>query len=120
MTPVKGSAFIWITFTLERMHRWIDAPEEVEYLKWHHRHIFHFKVSLEIKHDDREVEFQLFKRRLARQAQEAIPDISDLSCEQMGNIIAVIVNEDYPSRNIIVEVSEDGENGTYKEYADNE
>ena len=58
---------IWVTFQKEGLHKWPDATQHpgIEFLANEHRHMFHFRVDLEVWHDDREVEFILFKRELA-------------------------------------------------------
>ena len=35
---------------------------DVSFLGYPHRHIFHFKVMIEVYHDDRDIEFIQFKR----------------------------------------------------------
>ncbi len=58
--------YIWVTFRKEGIHKYpgaVDLPG-VEFLANEHRHIFHFRVELQVWHDDREVEFILFKREL--------------------------------------------------------
>ena len=55
---------IWVTFQKEGIHKYPDAPKEVEFLKYPHRHIFKFKVAIEVFHGDRDIEFFIFKRWL--------------------------------------------------------
>ena len=55
---------IWVTFQKEGIHKYPDAPKEVEFLKYPHRHIFKFKVAIEVFHGDRDIEFFIFKRCL--------------------------------------------------------
>ena len=58
--------YIWVTFRKEGIHKYpgaVDLPG-VEFLANEHRHIFHFRIELQVWHDDREVEFILFKREL--------------------------------------------------------
>ena len=57
----RGAKMIWVTFRKEGIHKYPDAPDGVEFLKYPHRHIFHFRVELEVFHDDRDVEFILLK-----------------------------------------------------------
>ena len=59
---------IFVTFQKEGLHRWPDAINfpGVEFLANEHRHMFHFRVEMEVFHDDREVEFILFKRELEK------------------------------------------------------
>ena len=58
----KASKMIWVTFRKEGIHKYPNAPKEVEFLKYPHRHIFKFKVQIEVYNDDRDIEFFIFKR----------------------------------------------------------
>ena len=65
---------IFVTFQKEGIHRFPEASknpkfatggwDDVSFLANEHRHIFHFRVELEVFHDDREIEFIQFKRWL--------------------------------------------------------
>ena len=43
---------IWVTFQKEGIHKYPDAPDEVDFLRYPHRHMFHFKVQIEVYNDD--------------------------------------------------------------------
>ena len=58
---------IWVTFQKEGIHKYPDAPDEVDFLRYPHRHIFHFKVQIEVFNDDRDIEFFIFKRWFCKQ-----------------------------------------------------
>ena len=103
--------FIWVTFQKEGIHKYPDAPEGVEFLKYPHRHIFHFKVELEVFHDDRDVEFILFKRELEKLFADGTLQLDYKSCEMIADDLALYINNKYPNRDLIITVSEDGENG---------
>jgi hypothetical protein len=108
--------FIWVTFQKEGIHKYPDAPEGVEFLKYPHRHMFHFRVEMEVFHDDRDVEFILLKREL-----EALYDVGTLqldykSCEMMADDLYEYLEDKYAERDVVIEVSEDGENGTRAYY----
>ena len=54
-----------VSIDVEGIHRWENAKHifpEVGFLSDYHRHIFTFKASLEVFHDDRDKEFIMFKR----------------------------------------------------------
>src|SRR6056300_1119799 len=63
----KASKMIWVTFQKEGMHKYPAAltdPKlatgdeyDVSFLGHPHRHIFHFKVAIEVFHDDRDIEY---------------------------------------------------------------
>lgn len=110
--------YIWVTFRKEGIHKYpgaFDLPG-VEFLANEHRHIFHFRIELQVWHDDREVEFILFKRELEALYSEGTLQLDYKSCEMMADDLAYYIKKKYPGRNIVIEVSEDGENGCRVEY----
>jgi len=110
------SRTIFVTFQKEGIHRYPDAPEGVEFLKHPHRHIFHFRVTVEVFHNDRDIEFILFKRELEALYSEATLQVDFKSCEMLAEDLIDYISKTYPNRKISVEVSEDGENGATLEY----
>lgn len=99
----------------EGIHSWPDAPDEVGFLRWPHRHLFHVQVELEVYHDDREVEFLLFQREIQAFIAQR-PSLGSSSCETICKDILGYVVDHYPRRNCTVDVSEDGENGSSVKY----
>ncbi len=67
---------IWVTFQKEGIHMYPGADtdpklatggwDDVSFLGVPHRHIFHFKVWIEVFHDDRDIEFIQFKTITSR------------------------------------------------------
>ena len=104
---------IWVTFQKEGIHCYPAAKdlEGVEFLQHPHRHMFHFEVELEVFHDDRDVEFILFKRELEGLYSEDILKMDHQSCEMLASDLVHYIIGAYPDRKITVSVSEDGENG---------
>jgi hypothetical protein len=112
---------IWVRFQKEGIHKYPDAlinPDlsDVEFLGYPHRHIFHFKVGIEVKHDDRDVEFILFKRWLESIYDDRTLELNYKSCEMISNDLVDVINNTYPNRDINISVSEDNENGSFTEY----
>lgn len=105
------SRTIFVTFRKEGIHRYPDAPEGVEFLKHPHRHMFHFRVTLDVFHNDRDVEFILFKRELEGLYTAATLEVDYKSCEMLAEDLINYISAKYPLRKLSVEVSEDGENG---------
>lgn len=103
---------IWVTFEFEGYHRWEDAPEEVSFLREVHRHLFKCKVEIEVLHDDREIEFFIFKRECSTMLYGQINFRDVGSCEMVAEQLMKSILEKYPNRKISVTVSEDGENGS--------
>jgi len=108
---MKKQKFIWITFQKEGIHKYPNAPEGVEFLRHPHRHIFHFRVELEVFHEDRDVEFILFKRELENLYNQSILQLDYKSCEMMADDLANYIQSKYPNRDLVISVSEDNENG---------
>lgn len=109
---------IFVTFQKEGIHRYPDAPEGVEFLRNPHRHIFHFRVSIAVYHNDRDIEFILFKRELEALYSEATLQVDYKSCEMLAEDLIDYISKKYPDRKISVEVSEDGENGAILHFED--
>lgn len=116
ITLRKVKKSIWVTFQKEGIHKYPDAPDEVDFLRYPHRHIFHFKVEIEVDHDDRDIEFFIFKRWLESLYQDNVLQLDYKSCEMMADDLARQIKDKYPQRKLIIEVSEDGENGSRTEY----
>jgi len=105
---------IWVTFRKEGIHCYPQAPEGVEFLRHPHRHIFHFTVAIEVFHDDRDIEFILFKRELEDLYEIDYGGTLQLdykSCEMLADDLAGYIHGQYPGRKLTITVSEDGENG---------
>ena len=109
---------ISVTFQKEGIHKWPGAVDKpgVEFLANPHRHMFHFKVAIEVFHDDRELEFILFKRVLEGLYTDKTLELDYKSCEMMADDLSEYIIDKYPARNLVIEVSEDGENGVVQHY----
>lgn len=107
---------IWVTFARKGIHAYPDAPEEVAYLRAPHRHVFKFKVTIEVRHNDREIEFHIFQRELEGLYDKGPLQLDDKSCEDLCDELLEEVSARYPGRRIIIEVSEDGECGADLEF----
>ena len=118
----KGSKMIWVTFRKEGIHKYpaaLDDPKlatgdrmDVSFLGYPHRHIFHFKVGIEVFHNDRDIEFIQFKRWLEKLYAEKTLQLDYKSCEMMSDDLYGEIVKKYPGRDVRIEVSEDGENGS--------
>ena len=117
---------IWVTFRKEGIHKYPAAltdPKlatgdeyDVSFLGYPHRHIFHFRVAIEVFHGDRDIEFMQFKRWLEKLYTEKTLDLDYKSCEMMSDDLYLAIIERYPGRRVSIEVSEDGENGSKTDY----
>ena len=117
---------IWVTFTKEGIHKYpaaLDDPAlatgdeyDVSFLGYPHRHIFHFKVWIEVFHDDREIEFIQFKRWLEGLYGKDILQLDYKSCEMIADDLYIEIDSKYPNRYVKISVAEDNENGCEVEY----
>ena len=116
--------WIEVSFQKEGIHKYpaaLDDPKlaDVSFLGYPHRHIFHFYVSLEVEHNDRDVEFILFKRELENLFETGTMQCDYKSCEMLSEDLINYIQENYPNRDITVKVYEDNENGAILEYSRN-
>ena len=123
---IRPNKMIWVTFQKEGMHKYPAAltdpalatgdEYDVSFLGHPHRHIFHFKVWIGVTHDDRDIEFIQFKRWLLNLYKDATLSLDFKSCEMMSGDLYDAISQRYPGREIWIEVSEDGENGSFIKY----
>lgn len=109
---------IFVNFQVEGIHCYPDAKDikGVEFLQHPHRHMFHFKVTVEVNHNERDIEFILFKRELEELYKDGLFNANSQSCETLATTLLEYVKKTYNNRDIKVECSEDGENGAIIEY----
>jgi len=118
----KAQREIWVTFTKEGVHKYPGADtdpmlatggwDDVSFLGVPHRHIFHFRVCIEVFHNDRDIEFIQFKRWLERlYSEEGVLQLDYKSCEMIADELYIKIAERYPGRSVIISVAEDNENG---------
>ena len=117
---------IWITFRKEGIHRYpaaavredLNTTDEydVTFLSYPHRHIFHFRVWIDVLHNDRDIEFIQFKRWLENLYATSILKLEWKSCEMIADDLYIQIADRYPDRAVWIEVAEDGENGCLIKY----
>ena len=122
----RPNKMIWVTFQKEGIHKYPAAltdpalatgdEYDVSFLGYPHRHIFHFRVWLSVEHSDRAIEFIQFKRWLENLYKDAILMLDYKSCEMMSDDLYDMISQKYPGREVWIEVSEDGENGSFIKY----
>ena len=123
---VRPNKMIWVTFQKEGMHKYPAAltdptlatgdEYDVSFLGYPHRHIFHFKVWIGVTHNDRDIEFIQFKRWLLNLYKYSTLSLDFKSCEMMSDDLYDTISQKYPGREVWIEVSEDGENGSFIKY----
>jgi len=117
---------IWVTFQKEGIHKYPFADKDpklatgdeydVSFLAVAHRHIFKFKVWISVTHNDREIEFIQFKRWLENLYNKQTLQLNNKSCEMISDDLYAQIAQKYPNREVHIEVSEDGENGSITKY----
>jgi hypothetical protein len=124
----RPNKMIWVTFRKEGIHKYpaaLNDPNlatgdeyDVSFLGYPHRHIFHFRVWISVNHNDRDIEFIQFKRYLEAlySGQENCLRLDYKSCEMMSDELYDMISKKYPGREVWIEVSEDGENGSFIKY----
>jgi hypothetical protein len=101
---------IWVTFRKEGIHKYPAAATDpalatgdeydVSFLGVPHRHIFHFRVWIDVFHNYAGGTLELnFK-----------------SCEMISDDLYLQIAQRYPDRAVWIEVAEDGENGALIKY----
>jgi hypothetical protein len=105
-------SFIKVQFDFEGFHLYDGAPKEVEFLKHLHRHLFNVRVSIQVKHDDRELEFFIVRRELIDMINKLYPEKIVGSCEMVAKDLYHYIKRNYGHERLVkVEVYEDRENG---------
>jgi hypothetical protein len=119
---------IWVTFQREGIHRYPAAATDpnlatgdeydVSFLASPHRHIFHFRVWINVFHNDRDIEFIQFKRwcEALYNGQSSVLSLDHKSCEMIADDLYIAIADRYPGRAVWIEVAEDGENGCLIRY----
>lgn len=124
---------IWVTFRREGVHKYPAAltdpllatgdEYDVSFLGHPHRHIFHFRVWIDVFHNDRDIEFIQFKRWLevlytgtGPYNKDQVLNLDYKSCEMIADDLYVQIANRYPGRAVWIEVAEDGENGCLIKY----
>lgn len=122
----KAQRRIWVTFQKEGIHCYPAAATDpslatgdeydVSFLGTPHRHIFHFRVWIDVVHNDRDIEFIQFKRWLENLYKDGILKLDFKSCEMMSDDLYLQISAKYPGRSVWIEIAEDGENGALIKY----
>jgi len=122
----RANRMIWVTFRKEGIHCYPAAKTDpklntndeydVSFLAHPHRHIFHFRVAIQVLHNDRDIEFIQFKRWLESLYNQSILELDYKSCEMIADDLYTQIAVRYPNRKITINVSEDGENGCEIDY----
>ena len=100
----------------------MSGEYDVSFLASPHRHMFHFRVWIDVFHNDRCIEFIQFKRWLEnlytshRSDTNSILELDFKSCEMIADDLYIQIAQRYPDRAVWIEIAEDGENGCLIKY----
>jgi hypothetical protein len=122
----QATRMIFVQFQKEGIHCYPAAATDpalatgdeydVSFLASPHRHMFHFNVTIQVFHNDRDIEFIQFKRWLENLYAGGTLELNFKSCEMISDDLYEQIAARYPDRKIIITVSEDGENGATISY----
>lgn len=118
---IKKTSFITVQFQVEGIHCYPEAGtnpelEDVSFLQYPHRHMFHFTVSAEVNHNNRDIEFIQLKRACLELFDQNFIDANNHSCEDLCDMLFVHLDQRYPDRMWEIKCFEDGENGAETMY----
>ena len=123
-----SSRNIWVTFQKEGVHLYPAAKDDpalatgkwddVSFLGYAHRHIFHFRVEISVTHNDRDIEFIQFKRWLESLYSDGTLELNHRSCEMIAEELAEVILNKYPKRELKISIAEDNENGANMHFND--
>lgn len=112
---MKTKTTVIVKLAVDGIHNFPQAGElfpEVDFLSHPHRHMFYFTASKQVFHDDRDVEFIMFKRDVLSYLTSKYSDshmrtliFGAMSCEMLAREILDRFSCEW------VEVWEDDENG---------
>ena len=106
----------------EGLHMWSNAPEKVAFLRNLHRHLFKVDVTVDVQHDDRDIEFFILKNDIDVFLKSIgttyhpemcnIRNLGSMSCEMMAKLVSEYIVRKYKNSitTIVVKVQEDDEN----------
>lgn len=109
----KVSKWATVRFTREGFHHWPEAKGKRSYLAQRHRHLFYVEASVQVQHNEREIEFHDFlefcRENFGGSSQNQ--QFGGHSCESLGEALAKKITLQFPNRSVIVKVFEDDEVG---------
>ena len=115
-----------VRLELEGLHNWPAADQvfpEVGFLSYMHRHKWFITAKKQVFHDDRDVEFIMFKRDVMDylntryyRSDYRSHYFGAKSCEMIADELYKAINDKYPGRFVRISVAEDNENGCEMDY----
>lgn len=87
--------YVICAIDVEGFHRWPDAPDNLDYLRDRHRHIFQIRMEFEVSHGDREIEINERQQEIREWlTAKYTPDnraceFGNLSCEHIAEELLI-------------------------------
>jgi hypothetical protein len=112
---------VFVTFRKPGVHRYPAAATDdnlihQSYLQYPHRHLFHFRVSIDVFHNERDIEFHNLLTWIEQTYDAGLLQLDSRSCETIADELHERLSQRHPGRTMTVEVSEDGECGVVATY----
>ena len=116
---------IQVKFQKDGIHFFPEANTEkelddVSFLGSPHHHYFYFVVTIQVWHDNRDIEFIQFRRWLESLYNSGSLQLNNYSCEMIAGELLLTIKEKYSGRDVKIEVYEDNINGSILEYTHKE
>jgi len=117
-----ASRSIWVTFQRAGFHRypaaeWDKQLADVSYLSQRHRHLFQFRVGIQVWHNDRELEFHQVLNFCESLFTTGALEIDYKSVEMLADDLYLKLAGRYGTQRCMeITVSEDGECGCVIHY----
>lgn len=118
--------FVYVPFQREGYHMYPGADTDpklatgdvydVSHLGARHFHYFHFKVWVQVVHENRDIEFIQLRRWLESLYQNGALELNGMSCEMISDELYAQIIKKYPGVEVRIDVAEDNINGSYIEY----
>lgn len=109
-----------VRFQVPGFHRTPEATGARDYLTHPHRHLFHVELTVDLDHDDTDIQLHdlLDVARVSLgtiESDGAARAFGHASCEQLALLVIAFVADVYPGRSWRCSVLEDGEAGATME-----
>jgi hypothetical protein len=123
----KQKTFIYTTLQKEGYHSFPEAATletfatgendlyDVSHLAHKHMHYFIIKISVQVSHANRNIEFIQLRRWLEQYFGVGPFDFGNRSCEMIAEDLGLELSESYPNSELRIEVAEDNINGAVVE-----
>lgn len=123
---MRKKTFVYCTLQKEAYHCFPEAGTDPQYktgdeydvshLSNRHMHYFNFKVWVEVTHENRQIEFIQLRRWIEKLYNSGTLELSNQSCEMLSDALYEKLAEKYPNKEIRIDISEEGINGSYTVY----